>query len=221
MRGAFTPQSAAGGIGPCLSTGEPGAAAATRRSTPAWPSRHRVPLPRCPRATACQHFRRGWNQRSTSSLARASACQHSRRGWNQRSNSPSPRHSRGGCATVCQQFSSLHERSNSRRRSRPNGRRPDARLRRRSCACVRRCSRRENRMRTRGAVEEWRTGLQRQRLVHPCWFGMTSHSLRAAYLALKTPAAGFIEPSASMMSRASSQSPPLNPNSLRASRRTG
>jgi hypothetical protein len=68
MRGAFTPQSAAGGIGPCLSTGEPGAAAATRRSTPAWPSRHRVPLPRCPRATACQHFRRGWNQRSTSAL---------------------------------------------------------------------------------------------------------------------------------------------------------
>jgi hypothetical protein len=88
--GAFTPQSAAGGIGPCLSTGEPGAAAATRRSTPAWPSRHRVPLPRCPRATAFQH---------------------SRRGWNQRSNSPSPRatafHSRSGCATVCQQFSTL------------------------------------------------------------------------------------------------------------------
>jgi hypothetical protein len=29
VRGAFTPQSAAGGIGPCLSTGEPGVAAAS------------------------------------------------------------------------------------------------------------------------------------------------------------------------------------------------
>jgi hypothetical protein len=37
VRGAFTPQSAAGGIGPCLSTGEPRVPAATN-----------VPFPRCP-----------------------------------------------------------------------------------------------------------------------------------------------------------------------------
>jgi hypothetical protein len=58
---AFTPSSAAGGIGPCLSTGEPDVPAASKRSTLAWP-----------RAPAF-HSRRPAPPRSTLASPRASA----------------------------------------------------------------------------------------------------------------------------------------------------